>query len=124
MPDATLRGSTVDSADRLGLLPLLLILGLAALTSVAGPEYLTMSLVAVVGSVIIAVRPQWGVALIMFLLMVQYGSRRYEREGVAGGLASIVPQGSGLLTINNLLGLFLVLLLVYHVYRDGDWSFL
>ena len=55
--------------------------------------------------------------------MVQYGSRRYEREGVAS-LASLLPDGSGLLTVNNLLGLFLALLLVYHLYRDSDWSFL
>jgi hypothetical protein len=124
MPDATFRESTANSTDRLGLLPLLIVLGLAAMTAVAGPEYLTMTLIALIGATTIAVRPQWGVALIMFLLMVQYGSRRYEREGVAGGLSSFVPQGSGLLTINNMLGLFLALLLVYHVYRERDWSFL
>jgi len=124
MPDATLRRTPADSVERIGLLPLLVILGLAAVTAAAGPEYLTLAFVGIAGAIVIAVRPQWGVALIMFLLMVQYGARRYEREGVAGGLSSLVPQGTGLLTINNLLGLFLVLLLVYHVYRDGDWSFL
>ena len=46
--------------------------------------------------------------------MVQYGSRRYEREGVAGSCRP-AAEGSGLLTINNLLGLFLALLLVYQL---------
>ena len=43
------------------------------------------------GIVIVAARPPWGVAAIMLLLMVQYGSRRYEREGVAG-IADLLPQ--------------------------------
>ena len=72
---------------------------------------------------VVAVRPQWGVAIILVMLMVQYGARgQYERGGAAG-LASLVPAGEGLVTVNNLLGVFLALLLVYHVYRDGDWSF-
>ena len=62
-------------------------------------------------------------AILLTFLMVQYGSRRYEREGVAG-IASLLPSGSGLLTVNNLLGLFLALLMLYHIYRDNDWSFL
>jgi len=124
MPDATLRGSAVDSVDRVGLLPLLALLGLAAVSVVAGPESFTLLLVGMAGAMVVAVRPHWGVAIIFFLLMVQYGSRRYERVGVAGDVSSFVPQGSGLLTINNILGLFLALLLVYHVYREGDWSFL
>jgi O-antigen ligase len=63
------------------------------------------------------------VAIILTTLMVQYGARRYERGGV-GGISSLLPEGTGLLTINNVLGLFLVLLLAYRVYRDGDWGFL
>lgn len=124
MPSATLRGSAADAVDRIGLLPLLLVLALAAGSVVAGPEFVTVGFIACAGAIVVALRPQWGVAIILFLLMVQYGSRRYEREGVAGGIANFLPQGSGLLTVNNLLGVFLGLLLVYHVYRDGDWSFL
>jgi hypothetical protein len=36
----------------------------------------------------------------------------------------MVPRGSGLLTLNNVLGIFLLLVLVYRIYRDSDWSFL
>lgn len=113
---------TSAASDRLNpIVPLLGALGVAAFAAMLGPEGLTTALIALIGITIIALRPQWGVATIMFLLMVQYGTRRYEREGVAG-LASLVPAGSGFLTVNNVLGIFLALLLVFHVYRDGDWS--
>ena len=109
--------------ERLPLLPLLVLVGAAAVATMLGPEALTMALIGVIGMLVIAVRPQWGVAAILVLLMVQYGSRRAERGGVAG-LTSLVPAGEGLVTVNNILGLFLALLVVYHVYRDNDWSFL
>jgi len=108
----------------IGLLPLFAFIIVAAAAAVAGPETLFVTVIGLTGALVIALRPQWGVALIMFLLMVQYGARRYERGGVAGELASVVPVGSGLLTANNMLGVFLAVLLVYHLYRDGDWSFL
>jgi O-antigen ligase len=124
MPETTLRGSSAPSADRVPLLLALLGMGVVASSAaVLGPEALSSSLIAAMGVVVVALRPQWGVAALLLMLMVQYGSRRYEREGVAG-LASLVPVGSGLVTVNNVLGLFLALMVVYHVYRDGDWSFL
>lgn len=119
-----MRQSAASAVDRLGLLALLIIVALAAGAGVAGPERLTTVLLLGIGALVVAARPQWGVASILFLLMVQYGSRRYEREGVAGELASLLPQGSGLLTINNMLGLFLGLLMIYHLQRGRDWSFL
>ncbi len=125
MPGTTLRAPAPSAADRVPLL--LALLGLLAVASssiVLGPEALSSTLIAGFGVVIVAVRPQWGVAALLLLLMVQYGSRRYEREGVAAGLASLVPVGSGLVTVNNVLGIFLALMVVYYVYRDGDWSFL
>jgi O-antigen ligase len=118
------RESALSSAiERLPLAPLAALGGAAAVAVLLGPEALTTALIAGFGMMVIALRPQWGVAAILVLLMVQYGSRRYEREGFAG-LASLVPVGEGLVTVNNILGLFLALLLVYHVYRDNDWSFL
>jgi O-antigen ligase len=124
MPETSLRNSASGVFERIGVLPLLGMLGLAATSAVLGPEIFTLVLIGMTGAVVIAVRPQWGVGMILFLLMVQYGSRRYDREGVAGGVSSLLPQGSGLFTPNNLLGVFLALLLIYQVYLDGDWSFL
>lgn len=119
-----MRESAAPSAfERLPLLPLVALGGAAIVATVLGPEALTTALIAAIGMMVVALRPQWGVAAILIMLMVQYGSRRYEREGVAG-LASLVPAGEGLVTVNNILGLFLALLLVYQVYRDNDWSFL
>ncbi len=119
-----MRESAVSSAfERLPLLPLIALAGTAAVAVLLGPEALTTALIAGIGMMVIALRPQWGVAMILILLMVQYGTRRTSREGVAG-IASLVPGGEGLLTINNILGLFLALLLAYQVFRDNDWSFL
>jgi hypothetical protein len=108
MPGTTKRQSTVSMVDRVGILALFLIVAMAAAAGMAGPERLTTLLIVTIGSLVIAARPQWGVAAILVLLMVQYGSRRYEREGVAGQLSGLLPVGSGLFTINNLLGLFLI----------------
>lgn len=120
-----MRESAVPSAfERLPpLAPLVALGGAAAVAALLGPEALTTALFAGVGMMVISLRPQWGVALILVLLMVQYGARRYEREGAAG-ITSFIPAGEGLVTVNNILGLFLALLIVYHVYRDNDWSFL
>lgn len=91
---------------------------------VLGPRGLFAGVMVTVATVAIATRPHWGVALIMTFLMVQYGSRRYERAGFAGALEALIPAGSGFLTINNLVGAFLCLVLIYHLYRDSDWGFL
>jgi O-antigen ligase len=95
-----------------------------AASYVMGPDGILSAIIAGVGIIVIATRPHWGVATIMVFLMVQYGSRRYERAGLAGTLESLIPGGSGLLTLNNVVGMLLLVVLVYHVYRDGDWSFL
>ncbi|MBX3027537.1 O-antigen ligase family protein [bacterium] len=119
-----MRESAFSSAlERLPLMPVIALGGAAVIVALLGPEALTTALIAAIGMTVIAFRPQWGVAAILTMLMVQYGSRRYERGGAAG-LASLIPVGEGLVTMNNILGLFLALLLVYHVYRDNDWSFL
>lgn len=112
-----------STIERVPLLPLLGLGVAATLAALIGPEALTTVLIGGGGLLIIALRPQWGVAALLVMLMVQYGSRRYERGGIAG-LISLIPAGSGLMTVNNVLGLVLALLLVYQVYRDSDWSFL
>lgn len=122
MRASSLRDSGVSVLQRLPLLPIAGAALLALVAVAAGPAALTMAVVGAFGATLIAARPQWGVAIILTTLMVQYGNRRYEREGFAG-LASLLPAGSGLFTVNNMLGLFLALLLVYQLYRDGDWSF-
>ncbi len=89
-----------------------------------GPSGVLSALIIGTALIVIGGRPHWGVATILTLLMVQYGSRRYQRTGLAAYVETLIPPGSGLLTINNLLGLFLALLLVYQIYRDSDWGFL
>jgi O-antigen ligase len=123
MPSGAMRQQAATLLEQLGVLPLLALIGLGAVSAVLGPVIFAMTVIGIIGAVVVAARPPLGVATIMLLLMVQYGSRRYEREGVAG-LTDLLPQGSGLLTVNNMLGIFLALLLAYHLYRDGDWSFL
>ncbi len=88
-----------------------------------GPQGMLSGVIGCVGLIVIGTRPHWGVATIMTLLMVQYGSRRYSRTGMAAYIEALIPAGSGFLTVNNVLGIFLLLVLVYHVYRDGDWGF-
>ncbi len=111
------------AVDRSWLIPagggLILVVAAALL----GPEGLMAALVGVVGLILVSTRPEWGVGTLLTMLMVQYGSRRFERTG-ASGIAALIPAGSGLLTVNNLLGLYLAAVLMYRVYRDGDWSFL
>lgn len=118
-----MRSSAVAAVERVRWQPVVAAIAIGAASLVLGPELFTALLVGIAGAMVIAVRPQWGVSIILFLLMVQYGSRRYDRGGLAGIMAILVPQGSGLLTPNNLLGLFLAMLLVYQLYLNGDWSF-
>ncbi len=89
-----------------------------------GPDGMVSAIIASLAILVVGSRPHWGVAIIMTFLMVQYGSRRYERGGFAYYVENLIPAGSGLLTVNNVLGIFLLLVLVYRVYRDGDWGFL
>lgn len=124
MTGAAMRSSAVLAVERVRLVPLLGIVMVGAASLVLGPVMLTSALIGLAAAMVFATRPQWGVGVILFLLMVQYGSRRYERGGIAGILSAVLPEGTGLLTPNNVLGLFLALVLVYHLYHQGDWSFL
>ena len=111
------------AVDRSLLMPIAGLVLVAAVTLTLGPQRLTSALIAVAGIVLVTLRPAWGLATLLTMLLVQYGERRFERTG-GGALAALLPGGEGLLTINNVLGLYLALLLVYHVYRESDWSFL
>jgi O-antigen ligase len=53
--------------------------------------------------------PEYGIALFLSTFLIQYPA---------------AIQGSGLLTINNVLGGIFVILLAYKVYRERDWWFL
>jgi O-antigen ligase len=119
---------TVTSVPRVstGRPPVAAMVGLALVATVAaglGPSMLTTVLIGLVGVLIVSMRPAWGVATLLTMLMVQYGSRRFERTG-SGSLAALIPAGEGLVTVNNILGVYLLLILVYQLYRESDWSFL
>jgi O-antigen ligase len=121
--DLSPRAVPSSSIDLTRVLSVLAIIGVALISLMLGPDRFAPLLIGVAGIAVVAGRPSLGVGILMTLLMVQYGSRRFERTGT-GSIADLIPAGSGLLTVNNVLGLFLALLLIYHVYRQGDWSFL
>jgi O-antigen ligase len=87
-----------------------------------GSEYFFLVLGVASGLLVVTWRPHWGVATLLITFLIQYGVR--PRRG--GDIWAFVqlPRGTGLVTLNNLLGLFLGLLLAYRIYRTGDWSFL
>lgn len=116
---------TATAPDRTWVvLALLLLLLLAVVSATLGPESVPIMMVGAAALIAIAARPVWGVATILAMLLIQYGSGRlHPREGEAA-VAALLPGGAGLVTINNTLGAFLAVLLVYHIYRSGDWSFL
>jgi O-antigen ligase len=128
MASATMRGAMRESAatavERIPWWPLFGFLALAAVSSLLGPEVLFGALVGFTAVTSVVTRPQLGVAIILFMLMVQYGARGTERQGVGGGLSSLVPTGVGLLSVNNVLGLFLAGLLVRRLSASRNWLFL
>ena len=123
MASATLRQPPAGASERFPVWPLIGLAVLGALSGVLGPELFTMALIGFTGITVVGVRPQLGVAIILFMLMVQYGARQSDRTGAAG-ISGLIPQGTGLLSINNVLGIFLMLQLVYRLNAERDWSFL
>ena len=124
MAGTALRGRGADSPLSTWVLPAVGAFFALAASATLGPQGMLSGVIVAFGMIVIGTRPHWGVATIMTLLMVQYGSRRYARTGMAAYIESLIPAGSGFLTVNNVLGIFLALVLVYHVYRDADWGFL
>jgi O-antigen ligase len=76
---------------------------------VADPLIGTAALFAIGGALAISSRPAWAVTMLLGSFLVTY------------------PwwlQGIGVLTLNNVLGAWLALLMMYRMYRTGDWGFL
>jgi O-antigen ligase len=98
----------------------------ASVARFAGPEILTMGLVGITGLLTVGVRPSIGLGVLLFMLLVQYGARPAFAGAPSGGFSvwNLVPQGTGLLSVNNVLGLLLLTIMIYHVRATRDWSFL
>ncbi len=100
------------STSQRGLLPVIGLVLLAAVfasaTVVAGP----LAVVPVFGLLFVALvftRPEYGIALFLSTFLMTYPQ---------------ALQGSGYLTINNVLGGIFLVLLTYKIYREEDWWFL
>jgi len=100
------------------LLPLAAFAILSVIAAAVEPELTSFLILGLVCLSVIAWRPYLGVAIILTMFLIEYGERR------GGAFGEFVTAGSGLLTINNVIGLFLATLLMHRVYVDRDWSFL
>lgn len=92
-------------------LPGLFVLLLAAVVGVGAVSYGARAFLPVFGIIVLAAiiaRPEWGVALLMSTFLMAYPSW---------------AQGSGYLTLNNVLGGVFAVLLTYNIYRDQDLWF-
>jgi hypothetical protein len=89
--------------------------GLAA--STLRPETFSLTVFGGLGMLLIVTRPAWGVGLLLAMLMMQYRNQYFW-------ISQMLPSGEGLLSINNVMGIFLALVMAYRIYRDSDWSFL
>jgi O-antigen ligase len=92
------------------------------LASAVDPVRLFVLTLGLCGLAVVIWRPEWGVAVLLAMFLVRYGQRTTPSGEVTVG--SVIAGGSGLLTINNLLGIVLALVMVYRLYRENDWSFL
>lgn len=109
-----------DAQDlRSRLLPIGGVLFLALVAAIIDPTRLFVVALGLCGLAVVMWRPEWGVALLLAMFLVRYGDRRSQTA-----VGAIIAGGSGLLTINNMLGIVLALLMVYRLYRENDWSFL
>lgn len=109
--------STTLAPDRTQILPLVLV-GLAGLAAtMLRPETFSFTVFGLMGMLLILTRPAWGIGLLLAMLMMQYRNQFFW-------ISQILPSGEGLLSINNVIGIFLALVMAYRIYRDGDWSFM
>lgn len=90
----------------LGLVALAIFIGVTSAAS--GPQAL-LPVFGVVALGVIVARPEYGIALFLSTFLMAYPAWM---------------QGSGYLTINNVMGGIFAVLLTYKVYREQDWWFL
>lgn len=103
---------TSPAASSRGLFQVIVLVGIAGVvataTAIAGP----LAVLPIFGVLFVAVvvaRPEYGIALFLSTFLMTYPQ---------------ALQGSGFLTINNLLGGIFLILLTYKVYREENWWFL
>ncbi|GIW43755.1 MAG: hypothetical protein KatS3mg077_1037 [Candidatus Binatia bacterium] len=92
--------------------PLLVVFAVALLGGAGALLLGGATVVLVLGLLLLAAivaRPHYGIALFLSTFLMTYPR---------------ALQGTGFLTINNVLGLIFLILLAYKVYRERDWSFL
>lgn len=90
-------------------LALLLLAALVGVGTVAVGPLVALPIVGFLGLTVIVARPEYGIALFLSTFLMTYPE---------------ALQGSGFLTINNVLGGVFFVLLTYKVYREEDWWFL
>jgi len=88
---------------------LLLLAGLVGIGAAFLGPLAAVPIVGVLVLVIIIARPEYGIALFLSTFLMAYPK---------------ALQGSGYLTINNVLGGVFGAMVIYELYRDGDWWFL
>ncbi|MFQ5664902.1 MAG: O-antigen ligase family protein [Candidatus Binatia bacterium] len=104
-------GTKQTSGSR-GLGPTLALLLLAALIGIGTTVAGALAVLPVFGLLLIVwivARPEYGIALFLSTFLMNYPK---------------ALQGTGFLTINNVLGGIFLVLLAYEVYREEDWWFL
>ena len=87
----------------------LVLLALIGVGTVAIGPLVALPVVGFLGLALIVSRPEYGIALFLSTFLMTYPE---------------ALQGSGFLTINNVLGGVFLVLLTYKVYREEDWWFL
>lgn len=101
---------TAQRSPLQGLAPTLALVAFAGLVAIGTTAVGPLAVLPIVGVVFIAlvvVRPEYGIALFLSTFLMTYPQ---------------ALQGSGYLTINNVLGAIFLVLLTYKVYREEDWS--
>ena len=90
-------------------LALLLLAALVGVGTVAIGPLVALPIVGFLGLTVIVARPEYGIAMFLSTFLMTYPE---------------ALQGTGFLTINNVLGGVFLVLLTYKVYREEDWWFL
>jgi len=90
-------------------LAVVLMAALVGIGTIAFGPLIVLAIVGLLGLAFIVARPEYGIAMFLSTFLMTYPE---------------ALQGSGFLTINNVLGGVFLVLLTYKVYREEDWWFL